>query len=113
MKEFNIMQIFCEFWTYKIDIEGKISDPSEELEDETERASVETKTVTAPNIVFKRPPSDSQPEPDHNESEPPIKKSKFDDIEIGNLQKVFEDRGNSFLSSIFSYRKLRGCSSIF
>merc|ERR1711964_455017 len=58
---------------YKAYIEGKISDPSEEIPAVTECESSETKTAaTKPKIVFKRGASDQS----SIESEPENKKSK-------------------------------------
>ena len=60
---------------YKAYIEGKIADPSEELIIEPVIATTETKPVTKPKIVFKRPYCD----PSSND-EPSIKKTKSENI---------------------------------
>lgn len=60
-------------------IEGKIKDPSENLPEEPKTASIDTNTVSAPKIVFKRPPS--EPQSVQIKGEPAIKKSKNNEQE--------------------------------
>merc|ERR1719452_247862 len=66
-------------------IEGKIADPSDELPKEPDASFVETKPVTEPKIVFKRPSGDPQTE--NVDIEPASKKNKVSNLVSGSINK--------------------------